>query len=247
MRISKKKSIRLRNAPLKGARQIGSNMTEVEHGDLIVLYSYETPVAFLSPRGGYVTDKRWSVTTSKHIAKFFDHHGYDRKGAFKVPQEDIEMFVATGKGPQDFPINLDPTPKEMRDVVTRLLRRRGGNPRPRRTQRRVGLIKDVRFFRAHGGGVVGEATKGALDLARAEREMQRRGWTVEWVPDDAADWSWMDQPGFERERERDHEVYGAILKDRDGEQLASLWGIFDPDKHYMRVVEAELASEALAR
>lgn len=92
-----------RNAPLKGARQIGSNMTEVEHGDLTVLYSYETPVAFLSPRGGYVTEKRWSVTTAKHIAKFFDRHGYDKKGAHKIPQEDIEMFVATGKGPQDNP------------------------------------------------------------------------------------------------------------------------------------------------
>jgi hypothetical protein len=116
------------NAPLKGARQIGANMTEVEHGDLTVLYSYETPVAFLSPRGGYVTDKRWSVTTSKHIAKFFDRHGYDRKGAFKVPQEDIEMFVATGKGPQDFPINLDPTPAEMQEVVGRLTRRQSKNP-----------------------------------------------------------------------------------------------------------------------
>jgi hypothetical protein len=129
MKISKRRSIRLRNAPLKGARAIGSNMTEVEHGDLTVLYSYETPVAFLSPKGGYVTDKRWSVTTSKHIAKFFDRHGYDRKGAFKVPQEDIEMFVATGKGPQDFPINLDPTPVEMQEVVGRLTRRRGNRPR----------------------------------------------------------------------------------------------------------------------
>lgn len=90
MKVSKKRSIRLRNAPLKGARQIGANMTEVEHGDLTILYSYETPVAFLSPKGGYVTDKRWSVTTSKHIAKFFDRHGYDRKGAGKVgPQSSI--------------------------------------------------------------------------------------------------------------------------------------------------------------
>lgn len=87
---------RKRNAPLRGAQQIGSNMTEVEHGDLTILYSYKTPVAFLAPQGGYVTEYRWSVTTSKHIAKFFDRHGYDRKGAHKLPQEDLEAMVSAG-------------------------------------------------------------------------------------------------------------------------------------------------------
>ncbi len=128
------------------------------------------------------------------------------------------------------------------------MKRYMANPRsgrPRRTQRRKGLIRDMQFFRRHGGGVVGEAARGALSLARAEREMTKRGWTVEWVPDDNADWSWLDQPGFEREKAKEHEVYGAVLKDRHGKVLASLWGIFDPDRHYMRVVEAELASEAL--
>lgn len=120
-----------------------------------------------------------------------------------------------------------------------------GNPRARRTKRRTGLIRDVRFFREHGGGVVGEATRGALSLARAEREMQRRGWTVEWRDDPDADWSWLDQPGFEKEKAKEHEVYGAVLRDRRGTVLASLWGIFDPDAKYQRVVEAELASEAL--
>lgn len=119
------------------------------------------------------------------------------------------------------------------------------NPRARRTKRRTGLIRDVRFFREHGGGVVGEATQGALSLARAEREMRRRGWTVEWRDDPDADWSWLDQPGFEKEKVKDHEVYGAVLRDRHGTVLASLWGIFDPDAKYQRVVEAELASEAL--
>ena len=85
-----------RNAPLKGARQIGSNMTEVQHGDLTVLYSYETPVAFLSSQGGYRTEKKWSVTTAKHIGKFFAHHGYDVNGAFKIPQDDLERFVEQG-------------------------------------------------------------------------------------------------------------------------------------------------------
>jgi hypothetical protein len=118
---------RRRNAPLKGARSIGSNMTEVEHGDLTILYSYQTPVAFLAPQGGYVTEKRWSVTTSKHIAKFFDLHGYDRKGAFKLPQEDLESIVTAG-ALRDFPINVDPTPAEQVEAVRRLTRRGMKNP-----------------------------------------------------------------------------------------------------------------------
>jgi hypothetical protein len=96
MKISKQKSIRLSNGPLGGVKQIGSNMTEVQHGDLTVLYSYETPVAFLSSQGGYRTEKKWSVTTAKHIGKFFAHHGYDAKGAFKIPQDELERFVEQG-------------------------------------------------------------------------------------------------------------------------------------------------------
>jgi hypothetical protein len=122
------------NAPLKGARAIGSNMTEVEHGDLTVLYSYETPVAFLSPQGGYVTETRWSVTTSKHIAKFFARHGYDRRGAHELPQKDLEAIISVGElrdfdELRDFPINLDPTPAEQAEAVRRLTRRRGNRPR----------------------------------------------------------------------------------------------------------------------
>lgn len=247
MKVSKKRSIRLRNAPLKGARQIGSNMTEVEHGDLTVLYSYETPVAFLATQGGFVTEKKWSVTTSKHIAKFFDRHGYDRRGAHKISQEDLEAIVSVGGATRDFPINVDPTPAEKRDMFERLTRRRGN--RPRRTARRRALIQDMQFFRQHGGGVVGEAARGALDLARAEREMERRNWYVLWEPDQDADLSWMS----DKERAEEHEVYCAVLvgPSKHGfstsDVLASLCGIVDPSREYKRVVEAELASEALSR
>jgi hypothetical protein len=40
-------------------------------------------------------------------------------------------------------------------------------------------------------------------------------------------------------------VLCCVLKDGDGNVLASLCGITDPDSNYRRVVEAELASEAL--
>jgi hypothetical protein len=86
-----------RNAPLTGVRPIGSNMTEAVHGDLTVLYSYNTPVAFLSSQGGYRTSYKHSVTTSKHIRKFFDMHGYDFKGAFQLSQGDLEEAVEYGR------------------------------------------------------------------------------------------------------------------------------------------------------
>ena len=49
----------------------GSNQTILEGNGCRVLYSYETPVALKAPNGKYYrTDKKWSVTTSKHINKF---------------------------------------------------------------------------------------------------------------------------------------------------------------------------------
>jgi hypothetical protein len=52
-------------------KNIGSNMTELHFSGGIVLFSYNTPVAFYDTQGNkYVTDKKWSVTTSKHINKW---------------------------------------------------------------------------------------------------------------------------------------------------------------------------------
>ena len=56
---------------------IASNMTEIVlNDDLVVLFSYKTPVAcFKRTREGrefYRTSKKWSVTTSKHINKWMD-------------------------------------------------------------------------------------------------------------------------------------------------------------------------------
>ena len=49
----------------------GSNQTILEGKGCRVLYSYQTPVALEAPNGKYYrTDKKWSVTTSKHINKF---------------------------------------------------------------------------------------------------------------------------------------------------------------------------------
>lgn len=120
-------------------------------------------------------------------------------------------------------------------------RQHRSNPRPRRTKRRQRLIRHVRFFRSHAGGVVGEATKGALELTRAEEHAKRMGWEYEYLP----------------EVERYKDVYGyddpggdwvtVVLKSRKGTVLASLGFVDANDSDYLRVVRAELASEAMHR
>ena len=53
-------------------RHVGSNMTEVDAPLATILFSYSTPVAACMHDGsGFVrTDKKWSVTTTRHINKW---------------------------------------------------------------------------------------------------------------------------------------------------------------------------------
>jgi hypothetical protein len=120
------------------------------------------------------------------------------------------------------------------------------------------LTAEERFFFDHAGYSYDPKTETkragrircATTLARAEIEAERRGWFTEWSDD-------MDERGCyetcDREGEHTHEVLCAVLYDGDdsrqngrGRVLASLGGIYDPDKLYARVVAAELAAEALA-
>lgn len=48
---------------------IASNMTEVEIGENVVLFSYKTPVAARTPEGWFKTDCRCSATTTRHMNK----------------------------------------------------------------------------------------------------------------------------------------------------------------------------------
>lgn len=50
---------------------IASNMTEVQTEKGAILFSYKTPVAAYIDGKFYKTDKKWSVTTSRHINKWF--------------------------------------------------------------------------------------------------------------------------------------------------------------------------------
>lgn len=56
---------------------IAANQTELELANgVTVFFSYKTPVAAHIPGEGYVrTEKRWSVTTSKHIGQFLTRNG----------------------------------------------------------------------------------------------------------------------------------------------------------------------------
>jgi hypothetical protein len=84
----------------------------------------------------------------------------------------------------------------------------------------------------------------AVELAEAEQYARNLGWEFEWDWDECPDLSWM----TDEEREQDHEVLCCRIPDPENSRysLASLCGITDPDSNYRRVVEAELASEALA-
>jgi len=109
--------------------------------------------------------------------------------------------------------------------------------------RRDGTRADPRavaFFRKHAPGVRGQENEGARALAYAEQEATARGWRVEWR-DDPEGW---DSLG-DIDPETVKEVFYAVLFDENENVLASLGSIVDPDRAYGRVVEAELALEAL--
>ena len=92
----------------------------------------------------------------------------------------------------------------------------------------------VAFFKKHGNA------QNAEDLARAEEIANEQDWKVEWSND-------LDEYQMGEAEEQPNEVLTAVLKDGQGNVLASLSGIGDPSREYQRVVEAELAAEALAR
>lgn len=75
-------------------KPIASNMTELVLNDgSRVLFSYETPVAHYKP-SEYLrrTNKKWSVTTSKHIGKW-DIAKWSDMTYSAMPQEYFDNLV----------------------------------------------------------------------------------------------------------------------------------------------------------
>lgn len=85
----------------------------------------------------------------------------------------------------------------------------------------------------------------ALSLARAEQHAEAAGWFFSWDCDLDGDLG--DHEYWCREDcGKDHQIEFCLLRDAEGAVLASLCGIIDADSDYRRVIEAGLASEALA-
>jgi len=73
-------------------KQIASNQTELSLPcGAVVFFSYETPVAAMLPSGRYIrTEKKWSVTTSKHLNKWL---AAVSDCVELVPQDDLYNLV----------------------------------------------------------------------------------------------------------------------------------------------------------
>ena len=69
-------------------RVIGPNQTELTIGDVVVLFSYNTPVAARLPEGYIRTGKHWSSTTSKHINRWIGSANY-----VVVDQREFDRFL----------------------------------------------------------------------------------------------------------------------------------------------------------
>ena len=74
-------------------KQIGSNQTEIimNNGNH-VLFSYETPVAVSTVNGMYVTETKYSNTTTRHINKWCAGINQDWS-AYMVSQTELEKMI----------------------------------------------------------------------------------------------------------------------------------------------------------
>jgi hypothetical protein len=109
------------------------------------------------------------------------------------------------------------------------------------------FIAAYRFFKEHAGCIVGQRALGAYALAKAERYATLVGYEIVWEYDGDADLGdhevWCSNAA--RGRCKGHECLSAVLRDVCGELRASLCNIIEPDANYRRVIEAELALEAM--
>ena len=72
-------------------RNVGSNMTELLVNGYTVLFSYQTPVAALTPQGWVRTAQWYSQTTTRHINKWLD--GAE---AVEMPQDFFDSITGEG-------------------------------------------------------------------------------------------------------------------------------------------------------
>jgi hypothetical protein len=126
------------------------------------------------------------------------------------------------------------------------------------------MTSAIEFFKAHAGFSYGTGEtpeqgqlRCAQELARAEAYASEHGWVAEWRDDDERAYCYCDDPNCRYHEGSDHDwdtLYCVLYRpcscnrcsNSHRDILGSLSGIMDPDANYRRVVEAELALEALA-
>ena len=65
-----------------------TNVVEIGLADITLLFSYKTLVAVNTPDGLYITNKKYSATTTRHINKYTEGSGTE------VEPEQLELIVA---------------------------------------------------------------------------------------------------------------------------------------------------------
>ena len=91
--------------------------------------------------------------------------------------------------------------------------------------------------------------RGACELAAAETFATEQGWSCDWEPEQEnprdvfGDPDPVNGPFYDPE----NEFFVCLLRDENGKVIESLGMIEAPSREYRRVVEAELASEAMHR
>jgi len=73
-------------------RQIRPNFTEVQLTDLVIWFSYETPIAFRDRNGYVVSENIWGPTTGKHL----NHIEPDKSK--RVSRRDFEKRLSLALG-----------------------------------------------------------------------------------------------------------------------------------------------------
>ena len=123
--------------------------------------------------------------------------------------------------------------------------------RTKTAKARKALTPNQLFFYEHAGYAYKPETETAeqgrircaIEMAQDEEKVTAMSsWHYEWSDDWEIDDSWM----TEEEKAQDHTWEVCQLLDENDHVLASCGGIVDADPNYRRVMEAELAGEALS-
>ena len=73
---------------------MASNQNEIELDNKVILFSYQTPVAYWeSGKGAFKTEKKWSNTTSKHINQWLKEKHYNPAEVPTVSQNVLDDLV----------------------------------------------------------------------------------------------------------------------------------------------------------